>query len=106
MSRSPGSSRKPMRADGVAPLDHVAAPHGGARGSPSQRKSNPHALNGAETRAAVVAPLRLSVQQARRLHLAAQGLLTAPRRRARKSDVLDAIRAMRLLQIDTIHVVA
>jgi uncharacterized protein YcaQ len=50
--------------------------------------------------------LRLSLQQARLLHLAAQGLLLAPRRRARKADVLAAIERMRLLQIDTIHVVA
>ena len=59
-------------------------------------------------RAAVVAerPVTLSLQQARLLHLAAQGLLARPRRRARKSDVLAAIAAMQLLQIDTIHVVA
>jgi uncharacterized protein YcaQ len=40
------------------------------------------------------------------LHLAAQGLLARPRRRARKPDVLDAIVRMRVLQIDTINVVA
>lgn len=51
-------------------------------------------------------PLTLSLQQARLLHLAAQGLLARPRRRARKPDVLAAIAAMQLLQIDTIHVVA
>lgn len=50
--------------------------------------------------------LRLSAHQARLVHLAAQGLLKPPRRRARKADVLDAIRRMRLLQIDTINVVA
>ena len=44
--------------------------------------------------------------QARALHLAAQGLLQAPRRRARREDVLAAIQRMRLLQIDSIHVVA
>lgn len=49
---------------------------------------------------------RVSAQQARNLHLAAQGLLTRPRRRARKDDVLAAIARMRVLQIDTIHVVA
>ncbi len=43
---------------------------------------------------------------ARTLHLAAQGLLTPPRRKAVKADVLDAIRRMAQLQIDTIHVVA
>jgi hypothetical protein len=52
------------------------------------------------------APDRLSARQARLLHLAAQGLLTAPRRKARAGDVLEAIRRMQLLQIDTIHVVA
>ncbi len=49
---------------------------------------------------------RLSDQQARNLHLAAQGLLARPRGHARKSDVLAAIERMRALQIDTIHVVA
>ncbi|MCK9539086.1 winged helix-turn-helix domain-containing protein [Dokdonella sp.] len=49
---------------------------------------------------------RISVQQARNLQLAAQGLLARPRRRARKADVLAALLRMRVLQIDTIHVVA
>jgi uncharacterized protein YcaQ len=49
---------------------------------------------------------RIGAQQARNLHLAAQGLLTPPRRRARKDDVFAAIARMRVLQIDTIHVVA
>jgi uncharacterized protein YcaQ len=48
----------------------------------------------------------LTPHQARLLHLAAQGLLKRARRRARKADVLAAIAAMRVLQIDTIHVVA
>jgi uncharacterized protein len=52
------------------------------------------------------APLRLSAHHARLVHLAAQGLLTRPRGRARKDDVLATIRRMRVLQIDTIHVVA
>ncbi|MGF6774848.1 winged helix-turn-helix domain-containing protein [Paraburkholderia sp. GAS334] len=43
---------------------------------------------------------------ARTLHLAAQGLLAPPRRKAAKADVLTAIRQMGQLQIDTIHVVA
>jgi uncharacterized protein len=43
---------------------------------------------------------------ARTLHLAAQGLLVPPRRKASKDDVLTAIRRMAQLQIDTIHVVA
>ncbi|RWB50966.1 MAG: winged helix-turn-helix domain-containing protein [Mesorhizobium sp.] len=48
----------------------------------------------------------LSLSAARTLHLAAQGLLSPPRRKATKADVLDAIRRMAQLQIDTIHVVA
>ena len=51
-------------------------------------------------------PIRISAGQARAMHLAAQGLLQAPRRRARKHDLLAAIRRMQLLQIDTINVVA
>ncbi|NCT68298.1 MAG: winged helix-turn-helix domain-containing protein [Rhodanobacteraceae bacterium] len=50
--------------------------------------------------------IHLSAHQARLLHLAAQGLLARTRRRARKADVLAAIERMRVLQIDTIHVVA
>jgi uncharacterized protein len=49
--------------------------------------------------------LTLTLQQARNLHLAAQGLLAPPKRKAKKQDVLDAIARMQLLQIDTIHVV-
>ncbi|HEX7049749.1 MAG TPA: crosslink repair DNA glycosylase YcaQ family protein [Longimicrobiales bacterium] len=52
------------------------------------------------------APLHLSARAARLLLLAAQGLDRRPRRRARKPDVLAAIRRMGALQIDTIHVVA
>src|SRR3954470_22495373 len=48
----------------------------------------------------------ISLQQARNLHLAAQGLLVPPRARATRARVLAAIQRMRLLQIDTIHVVA
>ncbi len=51
-------------------------------------------------------PTRLTAHQARLLHLSAQGLLARPSRRARKADVLQAIASMRVLQIDTIHVVA
>jgi len=54
----------------------------------------------------MVKTFELSARQACHLHLAAQGLLTSPRRRARKADVLAAIARMHLLQIDTIHVVA
>ena len=50
--------------------------------------------------------LLIPLTAARALHLAAQGLLQARRRKARKADVLDAIRQMGVLQIDTIHVVA
>lgn len=48
----------------------------------------------------------LSVAAARALHLAAQGLLRPPRPGATPSAMLDAIRRMALLQIDTISVVA
>ena len=50
--------------------------------------------------------LNLTLAAARALHLAAQGLLQPRRRKALKADVLDAIRTMGVLQIDTIHVVA
>lgn len=53
-----------------------------------------------------ITPAPLSQTQARRLHLAAQGLLRPLRRRARPADLLAAIERMRLLQIDSIHVVA
>ncbi|NVM74552.1 hypothetical protein FHW83_000312 [Duganella sp. SG902] len=48
----------------------------------------------------------LSLSAARALHLAAQGLLQPRRRKARQPDLLEAIRQMGVLQIDTIHVVA
>jgi uncharacterized protein YcaQ len=48
----------------------------------------------------------LTAIQARLLHLHAQGLLQPRRRRARRADVVTAIEQMRLLQIDTISVVA
>jgi uncharacterized protein YcaQ len=50
--------------------------------------------------------VRISLQQARNLHLAVQGLLKMPRARATRARLLAAIAQMRLLQIDTIHVVA
>jgi uncharacterized protein YcaQ len=50
--------------------------------------------------------LTLSLAAARALHLAAQGMLRPRRRKAVKDDVLAAIRAMGVLQIDTISVVA
>lgn len=48
----------------------------------------------------------ISLQQARYLHLAAQGLLTAPPKKTTRKHLLSAIDRMALLQIDTIHVVA
>jgi uncharacterized protein len=50
--------------------------------------------------------VHLSLPAARALHLHAQGLGRRPRRKARKADVLDAVRRMGALQIDTISVVA
>jgi uncharacterized protein YcaQ len=50
--------------------------------------------------------LRLTQTQARGLAVAAQRLDRRPRRKATRQDVLDAIRRMGVLQIDTIHVVA
>lgn len=50
--------------------------------------------------------LSLSRDAARALVLSAQGLLHPPRRAARKQDVMETIRRMGALQIDTIHVVA
>ncbi len=50
--------------------------------------------------------VHLTLAQARALQLAAMGLLTSPKRRAKKADVLATIRAMNVLQIDTIHIVA
>ncbi|WP_235499607.1 crosslink repair DNA glycosylase YcaQ family protein [Frateuria sp. Soil773] len=58
------------------------------------------------SRAAIPASQPLGLVQAQRLHLAAQGLLRPPRRRARAQDVVAAVERMRLLQIDSIHVVA
>jgi uncharacterized protein YcaQ len=46
------------------------------------------------------------MQAARQLMLAAQGLDRPPQRLAIKTDVLEAIRCMGVLQIDTIHVIA
>lgn len=48
----------------------------------------------------------LSLAQARNLHLAAQGLLQAPTRSAKPSDIAACTGRMALLQIDTIHVVS
>jgi len=58
-------------------------------------------LNAAHTQGPAI-----TLTQARLLHLHAQGLLQPLRRRARRADVVAMIERMRLLQIDTIHVVA
>ena len=47
----------------------------------------------------------ISLQQARNLHLAAQGLLQTPTVRASRKALLATMERMALLQIDTIHVV-
>jgi uncharacterized protein len=49
---------------------------------------------------------KISIQMARNVMLAAQGLDQSAERPAVKADVFEAIRRMHLLQIDTIHVVA
>lgn len=49
---------------------------------------------------------RISAQQARYLHLCVQGLLAPPRARATRARVCAAIERLRVLQIDTISVVA
>ena len=54
----------------------------------------------------VRAEYAISAQQARNLQLAVQGLLNPPRARATRGRLLAAIGRMRLLQIDTINVVA
>jgi hypothetical protein len=48
---------------------------------------------------------KISIQTAQQVMLAAQGLDRAPDRPAVKADVLEAVRRMGVLQIDTIHVV-
>ena len=51
-------------------------------------------------------PDKISLQMARNVMLAAQGLDQSPHQPAVKADVLEAVRRMCLLQIDTINVVA
>lgn len=53
-----------------------------------------------------MAEQHLTLRAARHLHLAAQGLLTRPRRQPKATDILRTIQQMSLLQIDTINVVA
>jgi len=50
--------------------------------------------------------LLLSLDQARALHLAAQGLLAPPTRKATRGALTACVARMQLLQIDTIHVVS
>jgi uncharacterized protein YcaQ len=50
--------------------------------------------------------LSLSAGQARLVHLAAQGLLVPPARRATRDDVRAAVARLSLLQLDSVHVVA
>ncbi|MBI3229869.1 MAG: winged helix DNA-binding domain-containing protein, partial [Burkholderiales bacterium] len=50
--------------------------------------------------------MKLALQQARNLHLAAQGVFRPPRKARSADDVLAAIKNMGVLQIDTISVVA
>src|SRR4051812_38954955 len=50
--------------------------------------------------------MKLSHAEAQAVMIAAQGLNRRPARAANKSDVLQMIRRMSVLQIDTIHVVA
>lgn len=69
--------------------------------SPCIRREGGHPLSRASAN-----PRPLALAQARALQLHAQGLLTVPRRRARCADVVATIERMRLLQIDSIHVVA
>src|SRR3712207_840637 len=51
-------------------------------------------------------PMRFSRTAARTLLLAAQGLIVPPERPAAKGDVLESVRRMGVLQIDSIAVVA
>lgn len=62
------------------------------------RRNHPHGN--------VMSPETLSLAEARSLMLNAQGLARAPMHPAEKADVLAAIRQMRALQLDSIHVVA
>ena len=50
--------------------------------------------------------MQLSQTAAQALMVAAQGLHRRPERAATKADILETIRRMSVLQIDTIHVVA
>ena len=63
-------------------------------------------MTGAVDPSSEVGDLQFSLEAARAMLLAAQGLVSPPGRPAEKGDVLGAIRGMGLLQIDSISVVA
>src|SRR4028119_1505969 len=63
-------------------------------------------MTGATDPSSEVGNLQFSLEAARTMLLAAQGLVSPPERPAEKGDVLGAIRRMGALQIDSISVVA
>jgi uncharacterized protein YcaQ len=63
-------------------------------------------MTGATDPSSEVGNLQFSLEAARTMLLAAQGLVHPPERPAEKGDVLGAIRRMGVLQIDSISVVA
>src|SRR4028119_2393840 len=63
-------------------------------------------MTGAADPSSEVGNLQFSLEAARTMLLAAQGLGSPPERPAEKGDVLGAIRRMGVLQIDSISVVA
>src|SRR4028119_2172655 len=63
-------------------------------------------MTGATDPSSEVGNLQFSLEAARTMLLAAQGLVSPPERPAEKGDVLGAIRRMGVLQIDSISVVA
>src|SRR4028119_128873 len=63
-------------------------------------------MTGAADPSSEVGNLQFSLDAARTMLLAAQGLVSPPQRQAEKGDVLGAIRRMGVLQIDSISVVA
>lgn len=89
------SCRTIVATQGAARCGDAASPQQGAK--PVNRPVSTDAVHSTCT---------ISTQQARNLHLAVQGLLRPARARATRTRLLDTITRMRLLQIDTIHVVA
>src|SRR5918998_6263991 len=86
------------------------SPRGSPRGEPSRHYYSSGRADCRITLAVVacweVGRIEFSREAARTLLLAAQGLDSRPRRPATKDDVLDAVRRMGVLQIDSISVVA